>query len=129
MRRRQRSRHRRPPSPERRQLTVVQCGLCGPALASARRDPEDLQHLLAVFHERAKPVVTEAGGTVDRLLGDGLLVYFGHPQADEHQGVQGLRGALRPGDDLILELQGARDLPAMIENPSRMDAGRPPGPR
>ncbi|MBV8612483.1 MAG: winged helix-turn-helix transcriptional regulator [Acetobacteraceae bacterium] len=57
-----------PPAPaERRQLTILQCSLCGPALLAARRDPEDLQRLLAVFHEHAKPVVTGAGGTVDRL--------------------------------------------------------------
>ncbi|MBV8949138.1 MAG: winged helix-turn-helix domain-containing protein, partial [Solirubrobacterales bacterium] len=81
--------------PERRQLTILRCGLCGPALASARRDPEDLQHLLRVFREHSEPVITEAGGTVDRLLGVGLLAYFGYPQADEHQAERAVRAALR----------------------------------
>ncbi|MBV9354083.1 MAG: AAA family ATPase, partial [Chloroflexi bacterium] len=84
-----------PASPERRQLTILHCGLCGPALLAAWRDPEDLQHLLAVFHEHAKSAVTEAGGTVDRLLSDGLVACFGHPQADEHQAERALRAALK----------------------------------
>jgi DNA-binding winged helix-turn-helix (wHTH) protein len=54
-------------APERRQLTILRCGLCGPALSAARRDPEDLQRLLVVFHERAEPVIIQAGGTVEDL--------------------------------------------------------------
>src|SRR5690349_20940040 len=46
-----------PPSPERRQLTVIKCDLSGPALLSARRDPEDLQRLLVAFHGHVQPVI------------------------------------------------------------------------
>ncbi|MBV9002178.1 MAG: AAA family ATPase, partial [Solirubrobacterales bacterium] len=84
-----------PPSPERRQVTVMQCRLCGSALASARRDPEDLQRLVTVFHEHAKSVIAESGGTVDRLLGDGIVAYFGFPQADENQAERAIRTALK----------------------------------
>ena len=97
-----------PTCPERRQLTVMQCGLCGPALSSARRDPEDLQHLLAAFHEHARSVLAEAGGTVDRLLSDGLVAYFGYPQADEHQAERAIRAALR-----------------LVETTGRIDTGQP----
>ena len=80
-----------PPSHERRHVTVVQCRLCGSALASARRDPEDLQRLVTAFHEHAKSVITESGGTVDRLLGDGIVAFFGFPQADENQAERAIR--------------------------------------
>ncbi len=93
-----------PASPERRQLTVMHCGLCGPTLLAARRDPEDLQRLLAIFHEHAKSVLTEAGGTVDRLLGDGLVAYFGHPRADEHQAERAVHAALE-----LIEAAGGTD--------------------
>ncbi|MBV8702408.1 MAG: winged helix-turn-helix domain-containing protein, partial [Acetobacteraceae bacterium] len=83
-----------PLSPERRQLTILHCGLCGPALLAARRDPEDLQQLLVAFHQRVKPVITQAGGTVDRLLSDDVLAFFGYPQADEHQAERAIRAAL-----------------------------------
>ncbi|MBV8615395.1 MAG: AAA family ATPase, partial [Acetobacteraceae bacterium] len=82
-------------APERRQLTILHCGLCGPALSSARRDPEDLQRLLDAFREHSQPIITEAGGAVDRPLSDGLLVYFGHPHADEHQAERAVRAALK----------------------------------
>ncbi len=95
-------------SSERRQLTVMQCGLCGPALVSARRDPEDLQRLLVAFHEHSQSVITEAGGTVDQLLSDGVLVYFGYPQADEHQAERAVRAALK-----------------LIEVAGRIDTGQP----
>ncbi|MBV8614595.1 MAG: winged helix-turn-helix transcriptional regulator, partial [Acetobacteraceae bacterium] len=45
-----------PASPERRQLTVLRCGLCGPAVLAARRDPEDLQRLLVAFHARCAAI-------------------------------------------------------------------------
>ena len=84
-----------PVMPERRQLTVMHCALAGPAFAVARRDPEDLQRLLTVFHEHCAAGITQAGGAVDRLLNDGLLAYFGYPQADEHQAERAVRIALR----------------------------------
>jgi class 3 adenylate cyclase len=81
-------------APERRQLTVMRCRLSGPALCAARRDPEDLQRLLRVFDEYARSIICEAGGTVDQFLNDGVLAYFGHPQADEHQAERAVRVAL-----------------------------------
>ncbi len=84
-----------PAAPERRQLTILHCALTGPAFARAQRDPEDLQRLLADFHRYCETVVAPAGGTIDRGLSDGILVYFGHPQADEHQAERALRTALK----------------------------------
>ena len=82
-------------SPERRQLTVLRCGLCGPALLAARRDPEDLQRLLVAFHARCAAVVQRAGGTVARRLGETVLAYFGHPETHEDAAERAVRAALR----------------------------------
>jgi class 3 adenylate cyclase len=74
-----------PASPERRQLTVLRCGLCGPALLAARRDPEDLQRLLVAFHAQCAAIIQRAGGTVARRLGETVLAYFGYPETHEDE--------------------------------------------
>ncbi|MBV8614592.1 MAG: AAA family ATPase, partial [Acetobacteraceae bacterium] len=84
-----------PPSPERRQLTILQCGLCGPALLAARRDPEDLQRLLMAFHARCAAVIQGAGGTIARRLGEAVLAYFGYPETREDAAERAIRAALR----------------------------------
>ncbi len=88
-----------PPNPpatsERRQLTIMKCALSGPAFISASRDPEDLQSLLTAFHEHCAAAINRAGGTVDRLQSDGVLAYFGYPQADEYQAERAIRTALK----------------------------------
>ncbi len=91
-----------PTSPERRQLTVMQCGLSGPALLSARGDPEDLQQLLVAFHTRCAAIIHEAGGTIAKRLGVTVLAYFGYPQAHEDEAERAIRAALR-----LVETTGA----------------------
>ena len=83
-----------PTAPERRQLTIMRCALSGPASSAARRDPEDLLRLLAAFHTSCAEIITRGGGTVARLLDDGLLAYFGYPQAREYQAECAVRAAL-----------------------------------
>ena len=68
--------------------------MSGPAFQSAARDPEDLHRLLAAFHASCAAIIAEAGGAVAKLLNDGVLAYFGHPQADEHQAERAIRAAL-----------------------------------
>jgi DNA-binding response OmpR family regulator/class 3 adenylate cyclase/tetratricopeptide (TPR) repeat protein len=94
-----------PATPERRHLTILQCILSGPGFLAARQDPEDLHTLLAAFHERCKPTITAAGGTVARTLGDGILAYFGYPKADEHQAERAIRAGLA-----LIESLGRTDL-------------------
>jgi len=84
-----------PASPERRQLTVLRCGLCGPALLAARRDPENLQRLLVAFHAQCAAIVQRAGGTVARRLGETVLAYFGYPEAHEDEAERAIWTALR----------------------------------
>ena len=60
---------------------------------SAQRDPEDLHRLLSAFHESCAPIIAQAGGAIAKLLNDGVLAYFGYPQADEHQAERAIRAA------------------------------------
>jgi class 3 adenylate cyclase len=80
-------------APERRQLTIMQCAMSGPAFQSAQGDPEDMHRLLTAFHESCAAIIAEAGGAVAKLLNDGVLAYFGCPQADEHQAERAIRAA------------------------------------
>jgi DNA-binding response OmpR family regulator/class 3 adenylate cyclase/predicted ATPase len=79
--------------PERRQLTIMQCAMSGPAFQSAGRDPEDLHRQLTDFHESCAAIIAQTGGTVAKLLNDGVLAYFGYPQADEYQAERAIRAA------------------------------------
>jgi class 3 adenylate cyclase len=77
-----------PPSPrtesaERRQLTVMFCDLVGSTPLSSQLDPEDLREVIAAYHRAVAEVVSRLDGFVSRYMGDGVLVYFGYPQAHE----------------------------------------------
>ena len=68
---------------ERRQLTVMFCDLVGSTALSARLDPEDLRGIIGAYHRCVTEIVEGFGGFVARYMGDGVLVYFGYPQAHE----------------------------------------------
>jgi predicted ATPase/class 3 adenylate cyclase len=68
---------------ERRHLTVLFCDLVGSTGIASHLDPEDWREMVASYHTAATEVVTRFGGHVAQYLGDGLLVYFGYPQAHE----------------------------------------------
>ncbi|HEX2137496.1 MAG TPA: adenylate/guanylate cyclase domain-containing protein [Microvirga sp.] len=70
-------------SAERRQLTVMFCDLVGSTALSARMDPEDLREVIAAYHKCVADVVGRFEGFVAKYMGDGVLVYFGYPQAHE----------------------------------------------
>ena len=72
-----------PTSAERRQITVMFCDLVGSTALSTRLDPEDLREVIAAYHSCAADVVTRFGGYVAKYMGDGVLVYFGYPEAHE----------------------------------------------
>src|SRR5437764_4605101 len=79
---------------ERRQLTVLFCDLVGSTELSRRHDPEDLRELLRCYHAAIAAVVRRFGGYVANYLGDGILAYFGWPQADEDDAAQAVRAGL-----------------------------------
>jgi class 3 adenylate cyclase len=68
---------------ERRELTVMFCDLVGSTALSTRLDPEDLREIIRAYHRRCAEVIVEHGGFVARYMGDGVLAYFGYPQAHE----------------------------------------------
>ena len=79
---------------ERRQLTVMFCDLVGSTALSARLDPEDLREVIGAYHRCCDDLITEAGGFVAKYMGDGVLAYFGYPQAHEHDAEHAVRAGL-----------------------------------
>jgi len=79
---------------ERRQLTVMFCDLVGSTALSARLDPEDLRAIIDTYHRRSAEVIVKHGGFVARYLGDGVLAYFGYPQANEDDAERAVRTGL-----------------------------------
>jgi class 3 adenylate cyclase/tetratricopeptide (TPR) repeat protein len=69
---------------ERRQLTVMFCDLVGSTALSAKLDPEDLREIVGAYHRSCTAIVERNGGYVAKYMGDGVLAYFGYPQAHEH---------------------------------------------
>jgi class 3 adenylate cyclase/tetratricopeptide (TPR) repeat protein len=69
---------------ERRQLTVMFCDLVGSTALSAKLDPEDLREIVGAYHHSCTAIVERNGGYVAKYMGDGVLAYFGYPQAHEH---------------------------------------------
>ncbi len=81
-------------SAERRQLTVMFCDLVGSTALSTQLDPEDLREVIAAYHKCAADVVTRFGGYIAKYMGDGVLVYFGYPEAHEADAENAVRAAL-----------------------------------
>jgi class 3 adenylate cyclase len=69
---------------ERRQLTVLFVDLVGSTALSARLDLEDMREIVGAYHRSCAEQITNAGGFVAKYMGDGVLAYFGYPQAHEH---------------------------------------------
>jgi hypothetical protein len=68
---------------ERRQVTVMFSDLVGSTALSARMDPEDLREVISAYQKCVAETVGRLGGFVAKYMGDGVLVYFGYPQAHE----------------------------------------------
>ena len=81
-------------SAERRQVTVMFSDLVGSTALSARMDPEDLREVIAAYHRCAAEIVRRFGGFVAQYQGDGVLVYFGYPQAHEDDAERAVRAGL-----------------------------------
>ncbi|MGZ3294467.1 MAG: adenylate/guanylate cyclase domain-containing protein, partial [Xanthobacteraceae bacterium] len=79
---------------ERRQLTVMFCDLVGSSALSARLDPEDLRAVIGAYHRCIAAVIAMNEGVIARYMGDGVLAYFGYPQAHEDDAEQATRAGL-----------------------------------
>ncbi|MGC1440301.1 MAG: adenylate/guanylate cyclase domain-containing protein, partial [Burkholderiaceae bacterium] len=71
-------------SAERRQLTVMFCDLIDSTVLSSRLDPEVLREVVRAYQQAAEREISRFDGYIAQYLGDGLLVYFGYPQAHEN---------------------------------------------
>jgi class 3 adenylate cyclase len=91
---------------ERRQVTVMFSDLVGSTALSARMDPEDLREVISAYQKCVAETVRRFRGFVAKYMGDGVLVYFGYPQAHEDDAERG--GGPKPDklmrDALALEL-------------------------
>src|SRR6516162_3842451 len=83
-----------PPSMERRQLSVMSCGLVGSSALASRLDPEDLRGLFADYHRCCSEVIAPFGGTVAPPFGERVLAYFGYPEAHENDAERAVRAGL-----------------------------------
>ena len=79
---------------ERRQVTVMFSDLVGSTALSARMDPEDLREIMSAYQKCVTETVQRFGGFVAKYMGDGVLVYFGYPQAHEDDAERAARAAL-----------------------------------
>jgi class 3 adenylate cyclase len=79
---------------ERRQLTVMFCDLVGSSALSACLDPEDLRVVIGAYHACIETVITRNQGVIARYMGDGVLAYFGYPQAHEDDAEQAIGAGL-----------------------------------
>ena len=79
---------------ERRQLTVVFVDLVGSTVLGGELDPEDLVRLLSQYREACVTAISKYDGYIAQYLGDGILVYFGFPQAQEDAADRAVRAGL-----------------------------------
>jgi class 3 adenylate cyclase len=84
-------------SAERRQVTVMFSDLVGSTAMSARMDAEDLRHVIAAYQKCVAETVRRFDGFVAKYMGDGVLIYFGYPQAHEDDAER----AVRAGSEIV----------------------------
>jgi class 3 adenylate cyclase len=97
----------RTPEAERRQLTVMFCDLVDSTKLSSQLDPEVYRDVVRAYQQVCSEVITRFDGHIAQLLGDGLLVYFGYPQAHEDDAQRAVRtglGILAAMEDLQTRL-------------------------
>jgi predicted ATPase/class 3 adenylate cyclase len=85
---------------ERRQLTIMFADLVGSTELSQELDPEDLREGNRAYQDAAKTTIERYGGYVARYMGDGVLAYFGYPQAHEDDAERATRAGLELADSV-----------------------------
>jgi predicted ATPase/class 3 adenylate cyclase len=79
---------------ERRHLTVLFCDLVGSTAIAAQLDPEEWREIIASYHRVTAEAIKRFGGHVAQYLGDGVIAYFGYPQAHDNDAERAARAAL-----------------------------------
>ena len=85
---------------ERRQLTVLFCDLVDSTTLARQLDPEDYREVVRAYQATCADVIQRFDGYIAQYLGDGLLVYFGYPQAHEDDAQRAVRAGLEMLDAL-----------------------------
>src|ERR1700693_4347876 len=107
---------------ERRQLTVMFCGLVGSTALSTRHAPEDLRKLIGDYHRAVANTVGRLDGFVAKYMGDGVLIYFGYPQAHEDDAERAVRAGLAV-IEAVGKLPGREDLSVRLGIATRLAVG------
>jgi class 3 adenylate cyclase/predicted ATPase len=95
---------------QRRQLTVLFCDLVDSTSLARQLDPEDYREVIRAYQTACADVIQRFDGTIAQYLGDGLLVYFGYPQAHEDDAQRAVRAGLEILDAIApLKVQLAAD--------------------
>ena len=89
-----RAEQKRQDTAERRQVTVMFSDLVGSTALSAHMDPEDLREVISAYQKGVAETVRRFGRFVAKYMGDGVLVYFGYPQAHEDDAERAVRAGL-----------------------------------
>jgi class 3 adenylate cyclase len=80
---------------ERKIVTVLFCDLVGFTAASEAADPEDVRARIRPYHARLRQEIERYGGTVEKFIGDAVMVVFGAPTAHEDDAERAVRASLR----------------------------------
>ena len=79
---------------ERRHLTVLFCDLVGSTEIASHLDPEEWREIVAGYHRAAAQAIERFGGSVAQYLGDGVMAYFGYPEAHDNDAERAARAGL-----------------------------------
>jgi predicted ATPase/class 3 adenylate cyclase len=95
---------------ERRHLTIMFSDLVGSTGLSTRYDPEDLREIVGAYHSCVADTVARFDGFVAKYMGDGVLVYFGYPNAHEDDAERAVRAGLA-----VIDAAGRLDIPERLQ--------------
>src|SRR5205085_9089030 len=101
-------------SGERRPLSVMFCDLIGSTALSARLDPEDLREVIRSYQACVANTIQQFNGFIARYVGDGVLIYFGWPQAHETDAERAVRAGLAVAAAVGETQAGGQPLPVRI---------------
>ncbi len=108
-------------SGERRHLTVLFCDLVGSTAMAAKMDPEEWRETVAGYHRAAADAIERFGGHVAKYLGDGVMAFFGYPEAHDNDAERAVRAG-RAILDVIARLNEAGPLQLAVR--IGIDSGR-----
>ncbi|MFT4564472.1 MAG: class 3 adenylate cyclase, partial [Gammaproteobacteria bacterium] len=113
-----------PTQADRRLLTVMFCDIVDSTALSERFDPEELRELVRVYQQTCAAIIERYEGHIAQYLGDGLLIYFGYPVAQEDEAYQAVRSAI----EILQKLGTTTAITDRLGAPMRVRIGIHTGP-